>query len=273
MVKKRILLGGASALMILLLILCISGSLAAGAKWPSGSSKGQKSDSKLRVDTTNLSEGYFMAKVGSKCKNRLKLRVVFGKETLTYDLNTSGDWEVFPLQFGSGKYEISLWENVSGKKYSSAGKISVKASLSREDGAFLYPNQYVNYTEKTEAVAMADKLCKGKNEKESFEAITKFMTSSFVYDFVKAATVKAGVLPDIEGCYKKKMGVCQDLSAIMVCMLRSQGIPARLIIGYADKGYHAWTVTEIGGKDVFFDPTAALNAISKPKKYTVERYY
>ena len=30
--------------------------------------------------------------------------------------------------------------------------------------------------------------------------------------------------------------VCQDLAAIMCCMLRTQGLPARLVIGYADKG-------------------------------------
>ena len=69
------------------------------------------------------------------------------------------------------------------------------------------------------------------------------------------------------------MGVCQDLSAIMVCMLRTQGIPARLMIGYADKQYHAWVVADVGGEEKFFDPTAALSAISKVKAYTLERYY
>ena len=64
-----------------------------------------------------------------------------------------------------------------------------------------------------------------------------------------------------------------EASALMVCMLRSQGIPARLMIGYADKNYHAWTVTSVANKEVFFDPTAALNAISKPVSYSVERYY
>ena len=51
------------------------------------------------------------------------------------------------------------------------------------------------------------------------------------------------------------------------------GVPARMMIGYADANYHAWTETFIGGEAVFFDPTAALEAISKPKEYSVERYY
>ncbi len=246
---------------------------AAEAKWPEGSKSGKKTDGKLIVDLTNTSEGYFMAAVSKKNSHRMKLRVTKDGETLTYDLNGDGDYEVFPLQLGSGKYEISLYENVSGKKYSSAGKISIKVTLTREDGAFLYPNQYVNYTELTKAVKVANEMCAGKNEKEVYTLIRKYIMDNYGYDFIKSVTVAAGELPDIDGCYEKKMGVCQDLSALMVCMLRSQGIPARLMIGYADKNYHAWTVTSVAEKEVFFDPTAALNAISKPVSYSVERYY
>ena len=91
--------------------------------------------------------------------------------------------------------------------------------------------------------------------------------------YIKAATVKPGTLPDIDTTYEKKMGVCQDLSALMICMLRTQGIPAKLMIGYADKNYHAWVVTLIEDKQIFFDPTAAVNGISKPSKYSLERFY
>ena len=269
--KKKILLCLVAALLL-------SGSCgllcaAAEAKWPTGSSSGQKTNGKMTLDLTNISEGYFMAAVSSKTSHRMKLRVVKDGETLTYDLNGEGSFEVFPLQLGSGKYEVSLYENVSGKKYSSAGKMTINVTLTREDGAFLYPNQYVDYNELTKAVAVANKLCEGKNEKEIYTLIRKYIIENYGYDFIKSVTVAAGELPDIDGCYDKKMGVCQDLSALMVCMLRSQGIPAKLMIGYADKNYHAWTVTSVADKEVFFDPTAALNAISKPVSYSVERYY
>ena len=269
--KRKILLCLIAAL--LLSGCCGLLSSAAAAKWPEGSSSGQKTNGKLKLDVTNISEGYFMAAITQKTSHRMKLRVVKDGETLTYDLNTDGKFEVFPLQLGSGKYDISLYENVSGKKYSSAGKITLNVSLTREDGAFLYSNQYVNYDEATKAVAVANKLCAGKTEKETYALIRKYITENYAYDFIKSVTVAAGELPDIDGCYDKKMGVCQDLSALMVCMLRSQGIPARLMIGYADKNYHAWTITTVESKEVFFDPTAALNAISKPVSYSVERYY
>ena len=85
--------------------------------------------------------------------------------------------------------------------------------------------------------------------------------------------MEAGALPDIENCYSTRAGICQDLSAVMVCLLRSGGIPAKLVIGYADDNYHAWVLAYPEGREVFFDPTAALDAISVPTDYAVERWY
>ncbi len=210
--------------------------------------------------------------MSKKTTKKLKLRVVIGDTTLDYDLPNTGENIVVPLQMGNGKYKITLYENTSGKKYAAAGSITITAKLTRKDGAFLYPNQYVNYNAKTKAVAQADALCKGKNESNTFDTVCTYM-KSFAYDYIKAINIKPGMLPDIEGSWDKRMGVCQDLAAITCCMMRSQGIPAKLVIGYADKSYHAWTVVTVDGKNVLYDPTAALNAISKPKKYTVERFY
>ena len=243
------------------------------AKWPSDPGSQVQTSGKLRADLSNARDGYFLAALTGPSNHKMKMRVQKGDVTLTYDLNQKGDYEVFPLQLGSGHYDILLYENVSGKKYSQAGYLGLDVTLTREDAAFYYPNQYVDYDIVSKAVAKADELCAGKSSLEIYEILCDFMKTSFVYDYVKAATVKAGQLPDIDGSYDKKMGVCQDLSAIFCCMLRTQGIPARLIIGYADKQYHAWTVTEINGKEYFFDPTAALNAISSVKDYSVERYY
>ena len=261
----------AATLAVLSVLACAIAS-ADSPVWPA---RGQtvKTSGKLSVDLSNVTDGYFMAAVTNKTKHRLKLRVVKDGETLTYDLNNSGSYEVFSLQMGNGKYDISLYENVSGKKYSQEGKVSVTVTMRTDVVPFLGPNQYVNYTEASKAVKKAAELCSGKSPKDAFEAVCDFMKSTFVYDYVKAVQIKAGALPDIDGSYDKRMGVCQDLAAIMACMLRTQGIPCKLMIGYADKTYHAWTTTIINGEEVFFDPTAALNAINKVKQYTLERFY
>lgn len=244
------------------------------AKWPAEPSGNIQSSGKLVADLSNAKEGYFLAAISAPTNHKMKMRVQKGDVTLTYDMNLKGEYEIFPLQLGSGHYDILLYENVSGKKYSQAGYLGLDVQLDREDAAFYYPNQYVDYSILSAAVAKAAELCEGMSDPlQIYETLCDYMKTSFLYDYVKAVTVQAGALPDIDGSYEKKMGVCQDLSAILCCMLRTQGIPCRLIIGYADKQYHAWTTTEINGKEYFFDPTAALNAIAAVKDYSVERYY
>ena len=274
--KKKIGWGAALCL-VLVAALWISSSLAFNAKtakWPATPGNDLKTNGSLKVDAGNTQNGYFQACVSKKSSHKMKLRVVKGDTTLTYDLNSKGNYEVFPLQFGTGKYEISLYENVSGNKYSNAGKVTLNVSKMTDNACFLYPNQYVNYTKDSGPVKKALELCEEMtDQKEVFDKVCKFMKTSFVYDYIKAMNIKAGVLPEIEDCFNSKKGVCQDLSAIMCSMLRTQGIPTKLIIGYADKNYHAWVVSIIDGKEYFFDPTAAINGIAKVKKYSVERYY
>ena len=184
-------------------------------------------------------------------------------------------YETFPLQFGSGKYQIALYRNASGKKYSEEGKIGLNVKMEDPNACFLYPNQYVNYNEKTACVVEATALCAGMTDQaEIYKAVCDYMKTHFVYDFVKSVSVKAGVLPDIDGCWEKHMGICQDLSAVTIAMLRSQGVPARLMIGtLGSNTYHAWVTAVVNGEEKFFDPTAELNASSKTDTYTTERYY
>ncbi len=243
------------------------------AIWPEAGGKDVKSSDGLTVDVTHAADGYILAK-GPVTNKRLKLRISMGEVTLTYDLNSNGEYEVFPLQLGSGTYRCDLYKNASGKKYSKAGNVSVKVSLQDENAAFLVPNQYVNYTPETLAVQLSEEICAGlETDREKFEAVRAYIKSGYVYDFVKAVTVKPQTMPDIEGCMEKKMGICQDLAALAACMLRVQGIPTKFIIGYAGQSYHAWNGVLIDGEEVFYDPTLELNGIAGNQTYTVERFY
>ena len=237
------------------------------------SGKKTKKNGSLVIDYTHMDQGYVMVK-SQKGKKKLKVRVKSGDATLTYDLNNNGEYEVFPLQYGNGKYTFSLFKNVSGKKYSEEGKISLTADMPDENRAFLYPNQYVNYTPKTPAVVEAGKICDGMTDQSKiYKTVCDYMKGHFAYDYIKSVSVKAGQLPQIDDAWNKHMGICQDLSAIMVAMLRSQGVPARLMIGTLNAStYHAWVTAVVNGEEQFFDPTAALNAVSNGT-YTVERYY
>ena len=239
---------------------------------PEATGEKVQKDGKLIVDSSNSAEGYIMAKVTEKDKKRMKLRVTMGGSALNYDLNSDGNFEVFPLQFGKVNYTVTLYRNVEGKKYKEVGQVTVSPKGMEDDlRCFLYPNQYVNYTTQTECVKVACDLCKDMtSQAEIYKTICKYVLSNFGYDFIKSVTVKPGMLPDINECWEKKMGICQDLSALTCAMLRSQGVPARLVIGTLSSGT---PLAVVDGEDRFFDPTAELGASVKTDTYTTERWY
>ena len=269
-------LAGLVFLLTLLWIALATGAQAssADATWPSADGTVVDSNGKLVIDESHMSEGYVMCRLSSPSGNRMKMRVTFSSMQLIYDLNQSGNYEAFPLQLGSGSYQFELMENVKGNKYSLAGRLVVNAQLIDRNAAYLVPNQYVNYSIFTDAVKKSDELTANiTGQQDIFKAVTNFMEKEFTYDFVRAATISSGQLPDITGCYNRRSGICQDLSAVLCCMLRVQGIPCKLVIGYVNGSYyHAWTLSILDGQEVFYDPTAALGCLNA-SSYSVERMY
>ncbi len=261
----------------LVLVLCAAIVVAAiGLKLPEATGKSVKKDGKLTVDCSNMSEGYIMVKA-KKSTKKLRVRISTAGAKLLYWLNGDGEYEVFPLQFGSGKYKVELFENVKGKDYSKEGTLKLSAKMPDELSCFLYPNQYVNYNDKTACVIEAGNICKGMTDQdEIYQAICKYVLKNFIYDYIKSVTVQSmsQQMPDIDGCWSSRMGICQDLSAMTCAMLRSQGVPARLMIGTVGANtYHAWVVAVVNGEERFFDPTAEMSASNKNETYTTERYY
>jgi len=256
-------------------LLVLSGACALWANllWPEADGEAVLEDGMLVVDASHAADGYCMVRVDGDGSARCKLRVQVGKKKVPeYDLTADGEWTVIPFQLGNGNYTITLFKRAS-KGYTTGGKLKVDVQLTDENAPFLVPNQYVNYEPNTEAVALSDELCAGVgSDAEKLEAIRVYIHDNYLYDYDRAKSVKSGTLPDIDYCTTNKMGICQDLAAMAACMLRVQGIPARLMIGYTGKIYHAWVVALIDGEEVRYDPANDINDVT-PKSYTLERYY
>ena len=261
----------------LILVICAAIVVVAiGLKLPEATGKTMKKDGKMTIDCSNMSEGYIMVKA-KKSSKKLKVQIATAGAKLNYNLNGNGEYEVFPLQFGSGKYQIKLYEHVKGKSYSEEGKVKLSVKMPDELSCFLYPNQYVSYDENTACVKQAQEMCKDMSDQtEIYKAVCTYVLQNFVYDYIKSVSVQSmsQQMPDIDGCWENRMGICQDLSALTCAMLRSQGIPARLMIGTVGSNtYHAWVVAVVNGEEKFFDPTAEMDASNKNETYTTERYY
>lgn len=204
---------------------------------------------KASVDASNLSEGYIMVKYTGGKSVRIKVQITkSGGTTYTYNLNNTGTYETFPLTEGDGTYSIKVYENTSGTKYATAYSTSVTMKLRDPFLPFLYSNQYVNFTDTSATVAKGKEITKGKTtDLAKVEAIFNWVTSNFTYDYDLAANPPTGYLPDVDKVLASKKGICFDYSAVMAAMLRSQGIPCKLVIGYAGKIYHAWIDVYIQG--------------------------
>lgn len=264
----------AAGLALICLCCCVTAAaVLAGALWPEAEGMKMQQKGKLTVDYSHADAGYIMVRAEASEK-KLKLRIARGDSVFTYDLNGGGEYEAFPLQLGSGSYKCSLYKNIKGNKYSTEGAVSFEASMADENSAYLYPNQYVNYGPDSPAVALSNQICQNlDSDADKFKAVHDYIKANFLYDFVKAATAEAGSMPDIDGCMQSHMGICQDLTALAACMLRVQGIPTKLVIGYADRSYHAWNSVLVDGEYRMLDVTAELKGISADVIYTEERCY
>ncbi len=253
-----------------LVFLCIAAALAALYPEASGTKEYEKSGAV--VDASHSDQGYIMAKY-KKSDKQLKVRVSKGEDTYTYDLNGNGDYETFPLQLGSGKYKVQFFKQSSGNKYSSIASLGFSVELADETIPYLYPNQYCWYTDGDAAVQKGAELCAGlSSDEDKVKSVYDFLASNIMYDYILALTVQKGYLPDVDAVLRGKKGICFDFSALMACMLRSQGVPTQMVIGYADSQYHAWNQVYLGGELVRYDATAAVTHTTV-KQYTTERVY
>lgn len=261
-------------LLIYMAVLSLTGfAVYAGLRWPEASGEKLYKKGGLTVDASHACDGYIMAR-GEAGERRLKLRVSREDQIVTYDLNNQGEFETFPLTMGNGGYTISLYKNIQGNKYTKEGSADISVEMPDENTAYLYPNQYVNYTSESAAVELSMQVCAGlESDREKVEAVRSYIKGNFLYDFVKAATVPAGTMPDIDGCIEARLGICQDLTALAACMLRVQGIPTKFVIGYADRSYHAWNSVLLDGEYELLDVTADMKGFADDVVYTVERSY
>ncbi len=174
-----------------------------------------------------------------------KLKVMIAKDgkSYTYNLRNDGVEESFPLQMGNGEYKVSVLENITGDRYKYISTENVKLSLSNANAVYLSSTQNVEWDESKAAIKKAAELTKNlTSDEEKLNAIYAYVVSTIKYDYNKLQYLKSDYLPDIDATLRSKTGICFDYAAILGAMLRSQGIPTKLIKGYSTNvtGYHAW---------------------------------
>ena len=207
---------------------------------PVASGTAVKKNAEAVIDYSNITDGYVMVKNTASTTQKLKAQVKGPTTTYTYNLK-AGQWETFPLSDGNGAYQVTLYKNVSGSKYSAVVSSRFSVTLKDEFAPFLRPNQYVDYSGAVKTVEKAQELTKDlKDPLKKVKAVYDFVVGNLTYDKKKATTVQSGYLPVLDTVLAEKKGICFDYASLMTGMLRSQGVPCKLVVGYAGTAYHAW---------------------------------
>ncbi len=246
------------------------------------------------IDYSRSEDGYVCIKYTGKCQ-KVKMRITGpDKVVYTYELHGS-DYESFPLSAGDGIYEIGIYENISGTNYSTCLFKKIPVTLADEFSTFLYPNQYVSFREDSDIVSLAAEL--SKNATCDMDVITRiydYIIGNITYDHEKASDPPTDYTTDVDAILHSGTGICIDYAAVMAGMLRSQRIPTRLDIGYAQDAYHAWIsvytkeqgwlndiIAFDGSVWTLVDPTFGANNSTKTLKkfigdgtnYTLQKMY
>lgn len=220
---------------------------------------------KATIDYSNVQDGYVMVNFTAASERRLKTKVIGPSTEFTYNIK-SQNWTTFPLADGNGKYAVKVYEqNPKTGKYAVVATAEFTATLTDEFAPFLRPNQYVNYTDAVNTLTKAEELTAGIDETlRKVEKIYDFVVGHLTYDKALAQSVSAEYLPVLDDVLAKGKGICFDYAALMTAMLRSQGVPCKLVTGYvgtAKPAYHAWIsvwTEETGWVDgaIYFDGSA-----------------
>lgn len=219
---------------------------------------------KATIDYSNVSDGYVMTQYTAETDKRLKVKVIGPTTEYLYNIKAQ-EWVTFPLADGNGEYTVKVYEqNPATGKYAVVVTANFTVTLADEFAPFLRPNQYVDYANAADTLAKAKELTAGSDDPlRKVEKVYEFVVGNLTYDKALARSVQSGYLPVLDDVLAKGKGICFDYAALMTAMLRSQGVPCKLVAGYVgtvEPAYHAWIevwTEETGWVGViYFDGTA-----------------
>jgi len=208
------------------------------------------------------------------------------------------------LTYGNAAYTVTV---TSTMKNESTGveRVSKKATLTinlpnvSSTGAFLLSTGEVIYDSNMMFIKKASEI--SATCKDDFEKVSKiydWLTQYIQYQVVED-TIQGDYICDLNKIYNRKTGVCYDYAVVLAAMLRSQGIPCKVVFGrYTDSTSgdgHVWNEVYIaksgsitsnelsitGNKWCTLDPTlshvnsgqSAIDFMNNASNYTWRAYY
>jgi len=247
-------------------------------------------DGGVEIDIGCAPQGVVLVKVSeSSIPTDKSCKVVASAngKSYQYEILSRGTFLGIPLQMGDGSYTINVYGQISGTSYYSAMAHTFNVELASSLKPYTASSIMVNFSTGSACVSQANNLCSGLSTTDSkVLAVYNWIAANISYDTELASAITSGqvtvYIPDPDKTYNSRKGICFDYASLMCAMLRSQGIPTRLVVGMVPQGYHAWNEVYFKGTGwvvvasynysyvdgsawVMFDPTFAAGG-SSPEK-------
>nr|WP_315103805.1 transglutaminase-like domain-containing protein [uncultured Catonella sp.] len=230
----------------------------------------------------NLNDGTAKLQYNNDYDVKIKLLVqLTGGTQYKYDIPKGSVDINIPLTQGNGEYKFILCRNISGTKYAVIQTVSITQKLANDNDAYLSSNYIINWDKTNAAIKKAQSLVAGKsNENDKIKYIYEFVVKNYSYDFTKAKNIDdiskaAAYIPNIAKVYSEKKGICYDYSILMASMLRSVGVPTKVVTGYTPnaKVYHAWNNVYANSKWNVMDTTYDAQMYKAKTNYSMYKKF
>lgn len=213
----------------------------------------------VNIGTEAIQSGMVSLSINQVYESKLVFLVEKDGNRYMYPVDDDGSLNYFPLQMGSGDYLVRLMQNVEGNKYKEVVRKTVNLNATSGREIFLQSVIEVNWSNESPAILKAKSLTKGMtSDSAKVKVIYDYITSNYKYDYDKISTLSSGYIPNINQVFYDKKGICYDYSVLFASMLRSVGVPTKLVKGYSDlipDQYHAWNEVYVNGKWQTVDTT------------------
>lgn len=211
---------------------------------------------------------------------KIKLLVqLSGGKQYKYDIPKGSVNIKIPMTQGNGDYKFILCKNISGTRYAVIQTVNVSQSLSSANDAFLTSNYMISWDASNQAIKHAQSLAK-KSKGKKIKVIYEYVVKNYAYDYDKSDNIDElskgnAYIPNINTIFTAKKGICYDVSILLASMLRSVGVPTKVVTGYTPNAsvYHAWNNVYDNSKWNVIDATYDLQLYKAKRKYTMYKSF
>lgn len=229
----------------------------------------------------NANDGTAKLTYNNEYDVKVKLLVqLTGGTQYKYDIPKGSVNINIPLTQGNGEYKLILCRNISGTKYAVIQTVSITQRLANDNDAYLSSSYIISWDKTNAAIKKAQSLASKGDKNDKIKYIYEYVVKNYSYDYTKAKNINDitkdyAYIPDVAKVYSEKKGICYDYSVLLASMLRSVGVPAKVVTGYTPnvKVYHAWNNVYADSKWNVIDATYDAQMYKAKAKYSMYKSF